>query len=105
VHETLERCALNGKTTVGGELRLGPNAVLAGSGMTRGKATFTGDGKRREFPVRFPRPHRVEPVVYFKTDLFLRDALRGVTKDGFTVAFETPPARGETVTVWWMAQE
>ena len=96
---------LKGETVVDGEWKLGENARMVGSGMTRGKAVFTGDGRRRAFRVRFPQPHRVEPVVYFKTNLFLKDSLREVTREGFTAAFETPPPAGETIIVWWMAQE
>ncbi len=37
--------------------------------------------------VALPKPQATEPVVYFKTNLFLRDALKEVTRDGFVVAF------------------
>jgi hypothetical protein len=95
---------LSGKTTVSGELRLSPDAVLSGSAMTRGKVTLTGDGEKREFEIKFPHSFESEPVVYFKTNLFIRDALKSVTKEGFVAAFETPPPKGE-LTLWWMAQQ
>ncbi len=38
--------------------------------------------------------------------LFLRDALKEVKREGFTLAFEGPPSKGEKIVViWWMAQE
>lgn len=101
-----EGTTLRGRTTVEGELRMGPDAVLAGSPMSRGKAILSGDGSTSTFTVRFPRPYRAEPVVYFKTNLFLRDALKDVSREGFTLAFEAPPPKGrDNVIVWWMAQE
>jgi hypothetical protein len=85
---------------------MGPDAVLAGSPMSRGKVNLSGDGATREFTIRFPRAYQAEPVVYFKTNLFLRDATKAVTRDGFAMAFESPPPKGEkNVIVWWMAQE
>lgn len=97
---------LRGKTTVEGELRMGPDAVLAGSPMSRGKAVLSGDGTTGAFTIRFPRAYDSEPVVTFKTNLFLRDALKEVTREGFTLAFESPPPKGEkNVVIWWIAQE
>ncbi len=89
-----------------GTLSLGADAGFAGSGRTRGKAVLSGDGTTREFTIRFSSAQPTEPVVLFRTNLFLRDALKAVTREGFTVAFETPPPKGEgNVTVWWMAEE
>jgi hypothetical protein len=97
---------LRGKTTVEDELRLGPGAVLVGSPISRGKAILSGDGATGAFTIRFPRAYESEPVVYFRTNLFLRDALKEVTRESFTVAFEGPPPRGEkNIVIWWMAQE
>jgi hypothetical protein len=98
--------SLAGRTSIDGELRLSPRTVLSGSEMTRGKVTLSGDGEKREFEIRFPRPFDSEPVVYFKTNLFLRDALKSVSKEGFVAVFETPPPKGSgNVTLWWMAQQ
>jgi hypothetical protein len=97
---------LQGKTTVEGELHLGENGTITGSPMSRGKVILSGDGATSVFTIRFPHPYRTEPVVYFKTNLFLRDALQAVSPEGFTVAFETPPPSGKgNITLWWMAQE
>jgi hypothetical protein len=97
---------LQGRTTVEGNLRLGSGAIMVGSPMTRGKVILSGDGVTTTFRIGFPAPHPAEPVVYFKTSLFLRDALKEVTRDGFTVAFETAPPKGDgNITVWWMAQD
>ncbi len=103
---TGEGTRLQGRTTVEGTLSLGADAGFAGSGRTRGKAVLSGDGTTREFTIRFSSAQPTEPVVLFRTNLFLRDALKAVTREGFTVAFETPPPKGEgNVTVWWMAEE
>ncbi len=70
-----------------GELRL-PEKM-------RGSRVFSGDGSKKSFAITFDRPFPTPPFVNFSTNQFANARLVSVTKDGFTVEFQEPPAAGD----------
>ena len=87
-------------------LSLHGQATIQGSERTRGRTTFSGDGKTAEFAMAFPAAFEGVPFVVASANLPIGMGVTEVTAQGCTVSFAAaPPAGKDNIVVTWMVQE
>ena len=79
---------------------------LKGNERTRGQSTFSGDGTKTQFTIKFPIAHPSAPFIVASSNLPLGMGVTATTPQDCVVAFAQAPAAGENnVVVTWMVQE
>jgi len=87
-------------------LTLHGQATIKGTGRTRGRTTFSGDGKTTRFTIAFPTAFENAPFVVASSNLPIGMGVTDVAPDGCTVTFAAPPPAGkDNIVVTWMVQE
>jgi hypothetical protein len=82
------------------------NSTIAGSARTRGRSSFSGDGKTVAYTIPFAAPFAAPPFMVASPNLPIGMGVTAVTAKDFTVTFAAaPPAGTNNIAITWMVQE